>query len=382
MADRTIGVIIDGATGRLGTTQHLRALLAMRAEGGLRLGGGDRLVPQPLLLGRDPARLAALAANSGGLRWSTDRAAALADPAIAIYFDASATGGRAERAQAAFAAGKHVYLEKPIAEHLEAALALARAGAAAGRKGGVVQDKLFLPGLKKLRRLYEAGFFGRILSIRLDFGWWVFDGEFVAAQRPSWNYRKATGGGLILDMFAHWRYIFDRLLGPIAAVSCRHLTAQPQRRDEAGRSYAVDVEDHAFAMFELEGGILAQVGSSWASRVRRDDLLQIQVDGTHGSAVAGLHRCFVQPLVATPKPLFNPEARQSMDFAAQWQEMPDLEPVENGYRAGWELFLRHVVEDAPFPAPLIEGAKSVQLAEACHQSHRERRWIDLPPLRL
>ncbi len=382
MADRTIGVIIDGATGRLGTTQHLRALLAMRAEGGLRLANGDRLVPEPLLLGRDPAKLAALAANSGGLSWSTDRNAALADPAIAIYFDASATGGRAERARAAFAARKHVYLEKPIAENLEAALALARAGAAAGRKGGVVQDKLSLPGLKKLRRLYDAGFFGRTLSIRLDFGWWVFDGEFVAAQRPSWNYRQATGGGLILDMFAHWRYIFDRLLGPIASVSCRHATAQPTRRDEAGRPYAVDVEDHAFAMFELEGGILAQVSSSWASRVKRDDLLQIQIDGTLGSAVAGLHRCFVQPLVATPKPLFTPEQPQRVDFDAQWQEMPDLEPVENGYRAGWELFLRHVAEDAPFPAPLIEGAKSVQLAEACHQSHRERRWIDLSPLRL
>jgi predicted dehydrogenase len=382
MAEQRLGIVIDGATGRLGTTQHLRALLAMRAEGGLRLANGHRLVPEPLLLGRDPAKLATLASQSGNLRWSTDRDACLADPAIAIYFDASATGGRADRARAAFAAGKHVYLEKPIAENLEAALALARAADQAGRKGGVVQDKLFLPGLKKLRRLYDAGFFGRVLSIRLDFGWWVFDGEFVAAQRPSWNYRQETGGGLILDMFAHWRYIFDRLLGPIAAVSCRHMTAQPRRRDEAGRSYPVDVEDHAFAMFELEGRVLAQIASSWASRVRRDDLLQIHVDGTLGSAVAGLHRCFVQPLVATPKPLFSPEVPQPMNFAAQWQEMPDLEPVENGYRAGWELFLRHVAENAPFPAPLIEGAKSVQLAEACHRSHRERRWIDLSPLQL
>jgi predicted dehydrogenase len=382
MATRSIGIIIDGATGRLGTTQHLRALLETRAEGGLLLANGDRLVPEPLLLGRDPEKLAALAAKSGGLKWSTDRDACLADPAIQIYFDASATGGRPERALAAFAAGKHVYLEKPIAVTLEEALALARRAARAGRKGGVVQDKLFLPGLKKLRRLYDAGYFGRVLSVRLDFGWWVFDGELIPAQRPSWNYRKAMGGGLILDMFAHWRYIFDRLLGPITAVSCRHLTAQPQRRDEAGRPYAVDVEDHAFAMFELEGGVLAQIASSWASRVKRDDLLQIQVDGTAGSAVAGLHRCFVQPLVATPKPLFSPEQPQAMNFDAQWQEMPDLEPVENGYRAGWELFLRHVAEDAPFPAPLIEGAKSVQLAEACYRSHRERRWVDLPPLNL
>ena len=382
MPDRTIGVVIDGATGRLGTTQHLRALLDIRREGGLSLKNGDRLMPEPLLLGRNRDKLAALADKSGGLRWSIDRDACLADPAIDIYFDATATGGRPDRARAAFAAGKHVYLEKPIAENLEDALALARAAQGAGRKGGVVQDKLFLPGLKKLRKLYDSNFFGRVLSIRLDFGWWVFDGDLFPAQRPSWNYQKATGGGLILDMFAHWRYIFDRLLGPISAVSCRHATAQPRRIDESGKPYEVDVEDHAFAMFELEGGVLAQISSSWASRVKRDDLLQIQVDGTLGSAVAGLHRCFVQPLIATPRPFFSPEQPQQMNFDEQWQEVPDVLPFENGYRAGWQLFLRHVAEDAPFSAPLLEGAKSVQLAEACYKSDRERRWVELEPLSL
>lgn len=382
MATRNIGILVDGATGRLGTTQHLKALLAIKSEGGLSLANGDLLVPEPVLLGRDPERLAALALRSGGLKWTVDREAALADAAVEIYFDASATGGRPERAWAAFAAGKHVYLEKPIAANLEDALSLARAAQQTGKKGGVVQDKLFLPGLEKLRKLYEAKFFGDIMSIRLDFGWWVFDGALTQAQRPSWNYRKATGGGLILDMFAHWRYIFDRLLGPITAVSCRHTTAQPRRIDESGKPYDVDVEDHAFAVFELQGGVLAQISSSWASRVRRDDLLQIQVDGTLGSAVAGLHRCVIQPAVATPKPLFSPEQPQPMDFHAQWQEMPEIEPFENGYRAGWELFLRHVAEDAPFPAPLIEGAKSVQLAEACYRSHRERRWVELTPLTL
>jgi predicted dehydrogenase len=382
MPNRTIGILIDGATGRLGTTQHLRALLDIRREGGLPLASGDRLMPQPVLLGRDRDKLAALAERSGGLRWSTDRDAAIADPAIDIYFDASATGGRPQRALAAFAAGKHVYLEKPIAGNLEEALGLARAAERAGKTGGVVQDKLFLPGLKKLRRLYNAGFFGRVLSVRLDFGWWVFDGGLIPAQRPSWNYKQATGGGLILDMFAHWRYIFDRLLGPIAAVSCHCATLQPRRIDESGRPYEVDVEDHAFALFELEGGIPAQIASSWANRVKRDDLLQIQVDGTAGSAVAGLHRCFVQPAVATPRPFFSPEQPQPMNFDEQWQELPDLEPFENGYRAGWELFLRHVADGAVFPAPLIEGAKSVQLAEACYRSHRERRWVDLPNLTL
>jgi predicted dehydrogenase len=382
MGNRMIGVVVEGATGRLGTTQHLRSLMAIRSEGGLPLANGDRLVPQPVLLGRNPARLSALAAANGGLRWSIDGDACLADPDIAIYFDASATGGRPARVGTALDAGKHVYVEKPLAETLAGAMDLARRAERAGLKNGVVQDKLFLPGLTKLRKLYEADFFGRVLSVRLDFGWWVFDGTPYPAQRPSWNYRKATGGGLILDMFAHWRYVFDRLLGEIKAVSCRHITALPERCDETGNPYRVDVEDTAFAIFELAGGVLAQVSSSWASRVKRDDLLQIQVDRTRGSAVCGLHRCFVQPLVATPKPFFDPERPQPMVFDEQWQEMPDVEPVRNGYRAGWELFLRHVAEDAPFPSPFLEGAKSVQLAEACYQSHRERRWIDLPALTL
>lgn len=382
MGTRTIGVVIDGATGRLGTTQHLRALTAIRGEGGLALSDGDRLIPEPLLLGRNPARLAALAEAQGGLKWSTDRDACLAEPAVAIYFDAAATGGRAERVKAALAAGKHVYVEKPLAETLAEALALARQARQAGLRTGVVQDKLHLPGLRKLKKLYDTEFFGRIVGVRLDFGWWVFDGEMYPAQRSSWNYRRATGGGLVLDMFAHWRYVFDRLLGEIRAVSCRLATAIPSRIDERDERYAVDVEDSALAQFELADGVVAQVASSWATRVRRDDLLQIQVDGTMGSAVAGLHRCWIQPLAATPKPFFDPEHPQPMTFAAQWQEMPDIEPVQNGYRIGWEQFLRHVAEGTPFPAPFLEGAKSVQLAEACHKSDRERRWIDLEPLAL
>jgi predicted dehydrogenase len=382
MATKTIGVVIDGATGRLGTTQHLKALLAIRTEGGLPLKSGDRLMPEPVLLGRNAGKLAALAAASGGLRWSQDRDACLADEAVGIYFDATATGGRPERLSAALDAGKHIYTEKPLAESLEQAVALARRASDAGLKNGVVQDKLFLPGLKKLRKLYDSGYFGRVVSVRLDFGWWVFDGELIPAQRPSWNYREATGGGLILDMFAHWRYIFDRLLGPIAAVCCREITAQPRRIDEAGKPYDVDVEDHAFAIFELEGGVPAQVSSSWASRVKRDDLLQIQVDGTKGSAICGMHRCFVQPLIATPRPFFDPENPRAGNFDGDWQEMPTLDSFKNSYREGWDLFLRHVAEDSPFPSPLLEGAKGVQLAEACHQSHRERRWVELPKLTL
>jgi predicted dehydrogenase len=382
MSVRNIGIVIDGATGRLGTTQHLKALLAIRAEGGLPLRNGERLMPQPVLLGRNADKLAALAEVSGGLDWSIDRDACLGNRDIEIYFDAAPTGGRHERVSAAIAAGKHVYTEKPAAATLDEALSLARQAKEAGIKNGMVQDKLFLPGLKKLRKLYEDEFFGRIASIRLDFGWWVFDGDLYPAQRVSWNYKRATGGGLILDMFAHWRYVFDRLLGPIEAVSCHAATAQPRRRDEAGEWYDVDVDDHAFAIFELEGGVPAQISSSWASRIKRDDLLQIQVDGTKGSAVCGLHDCFIQPLVATPRPFMDSENPQPMVFGDQWQAMPTLLPYVNPYREGWELFLRHVAEDGPFPSPLIEGAKGVQLAEACHRSHRERRWVDLERLSL
>jgi predicted dehydrogenase len=376
---QTINVIVEGATGRLGGNQHLRSLLEIRREGGLLLRSGARLVPQPVLLGRNPAKLAALA-DAHGLAWSTDREACLADPNNSIYFDVSATAGRTDRAKSAIAAGQHVYLEKPIAQSLEDARALVRAAEGAGVRHGVVQDKLFLPGLHKLRRVRDSGFLGEILSAKLDFGWWIFDGEFAPAQRSSWNYRKADGGGIVLDMFPHWRYIVDHLIGPIASVSCRLSTEVPQRRDEQGVRYDVDVEDTALATFELAGGALVHVNSSWATRVRRDDMMIIQVDGTNGSAVCGLHRCYVQSLAATPKPAWNIEAERKENFDDQWQEVPDVEVHKNSYRAGWELFLRHVVEGSPFPSPLIEGVKGIELVDACYRSHAERRWIDLPPL--
>ncbi len=314
--------------------------------------------------------------------WSTDRDACLADAATQIYFDATATAGRTDRARAAIAAGKHVYLEKPTAETLEQALALARAAERAGVKHGVVQDKLFLPGLHKLGKLRASGFFGKILSAQLDFGWWIFDGELYPAQRPSWNYKKREGGGLVLDMFPHWRYIVDRLIGDITGVSCRLATQIPRRRDEAGTLYDVDVEDTALAIFELAGGALVHVTSSWCTRVKRDDMMTLQIDGSDGSAVCGIHRCYLQPLAATPKPLFNIETPRTENFDAQWQEVPDTDSYRNPYRVGWELFLRHVSEDAPFPYTLLEGAKGVQLADACYRSNAERRWIELEQLTL
>ena len=383
MTYREVLIAIDGATGRLCRTQHLaQAILAIAADGGLETPGGERIMPVPVLLGRNAEKLAAQAAAAGNLRWSTDRDAVLSDPSIDVYFDASSTAGRADRARAAIAAGKHVYLEKPIALSVDEALDLARLAERAGLKNGTVQDKLCLPGIRKLSRLSSEGFFGEIYSVRLDFGWWIFDGVNVPAQRSSWNYKKAEGGGLILDMFPHWRYILEHFVGPISAVSCQARTRMPVRRDESGKDYRVDVEDDVLATFEFENGVLAQIDSSWASRVHNHDMLTIQVDGSKGSATAGLHRCFLQPLGATPKPRWSVDSFDPQDFSDQWMEMPDIEPIHNGYRDGWEKFLRHVVLDTPFGATLLEGAKGVQLVEACHRSQAERRWIDLPRLML
>jgi predicted dehydrogenase len=381
MAIRHLRIAMEGVTGRLGTNQHLiRSLLAIRQEGGLPLKSGDRLIPEPVLLGRNPDKLAALAAAHGGLAWSADAAATLADKTIDIYFDVAATGGRLERAMRAIAAGKHIYLEKPIANSSAEAMTIVRAAQAAGVKAAAVQDKVYLPGFHKLRKLRDAGFFGRILSARLESGWWVFDGEVQPSQRSSWNYRKADGGGLVLDMYPHWRYLLSSLIGPITAVSCRKTTQQKKRWDESGKPFDVDVEDEVYATFEFESGALAQVTTSWASRVKRDDLIQIHIDGTLGSAVAGGHKCFVQSLAATPRPAWNVEVPQAMDFDTQWQEVPDTDPFKNSYRAGWEQFLRHVADGEPLRSTLLEGAKDVQLTECCYQSDRERRWIDIPAL--
>ncbi len=381
MAERRLDIIMNGVTGRMGTNQHLvRSVLALRREGGVRMRDGTSVLPEPVLVGRDRRKLEALARAHGLERIETELERALAGKGEAIYFDAVATDGRQKNLAAAIAAGKHVYTEKPTATTAAAASQLYRQAKAAGIKHGVVQDKLFLPGLIKLRRLVDAGFFGRILTVKGEFGYWVFPGDGVPAQRPSWNYRKTAGGGIILDMLCHWRYVLDTLFVEVRAVSCRGAVLVDRRWDEQGEPYAADAEDAAFSTFELAGGIIAQINSSWQTRVRRDDLVTFQVDGSDGSAVAGLTRCWIQPKAATPKPVWNPDERRSDDFLAQWQEVPDTEPYANGFRAQWELFIRHVGEDAPFAWDLLAGAKGVQLAELGYRSWAERRWIDVPPL--
>jgi predicted dehydrogenase len=384
LAEQRLGIIMHGVTGRMGYNQHLvRSILAIREQGGLALGNGDRLMPDPILVGRDGAKLERIARRHGLSRWTTDLSAALADRNDSVFFDAGTTQMRASLLGKALDAGKHVYCEKPVSDDLHSAVALAKKAKASGLKHGVVQDKLFLPGLRKLALLRESGFFGKILSVRGEFGYWVFEGDWgVAAQRPSWNYRKAEGGGIILDMLCHWRYVLDNLFGEVRAVSCLGATHIPSRVDENGRTYAADADDAAYATFELEGGVIAQINSSWVTRVRRDDLVTFHVDGTLGSAVAGLHKCLIQPRAATPKPVWNPDVPQSIDFFASWQQMPDTQVYDNGFKVQWEQFLRHVVEDAPWRFGLEAGAKGVQLAMAGLQSWQERRWIDVPELSL
>jgi predicted dehydrogenase len=382
MAEKRIGIVMNGVTGRMGTNQHLvRSIAAIRAEGGVRLKSGDVIMPDPILVGRNEAKVAALAQAHGISRWTTDLDAALADPKDELFFDAATTQMRAGLVRRAIEAGKHIYCEKPTADTLGDAVSIARLAKQRGIKHGVVQDKLFLPGIRKLKLAIESGFIGRVLSVRGEFGYWVFEGDWMEAQRPSWNYKKAEGGGIILDMLCHWRYVLDNTFGAVKSVSCLGATHIPERVDENGQTYAADVDDAAYATFQLEGGIVAHINSSWCTRVRRDDLATFHVDGTLGSAVAGLQKCRTQARVNTPKPVWNPDIPQKINFFDGWQEMPDTQAYPNGFRAQWEEFLRHMAgEVAAFPWNLEAGAKGVQLAEAGLQSWRERRWIDLPAL--
>jgi predicted dehydrogenase len=373
---------MHGVTGRMGTNQHLsRSIVAIRRQGGVELSDGTRVMPDPVLVGRNAVKLEKLAAEHGVRRWTTDLDAALKSADDTVFFDAASTQLRPALLGKAIAAGKHVYCEKPVATTLADAVSLYRAARKAKVRHGVVQDKLWLPGLLKLKALRDSGFFGRILSVRGEFGYWVFEGNEQAAQRPSWNYRKKDGGGIILDMLCHWRYVLDDLFGEVRSVSCLGTTHIPARWDEAGRKYKATADDAAYATFRLAGGVIAHFNSSWCVRVRRDDLVTFQVDGTRGSAVAGLTRCFTQSLAGTPRPVWNPDVRQTHDFPADWREVPDDKIYDNAFKAEWELFIRHVCEGAPFKWNLLEGAKGLQLVDCALKSWRGRRWIDVPRLK-
>jgi predicted dehydrogenase len=381
MPRRTIGIAMNGVTGRMGHRQHLlRSILAIREQGGLALPDGTKVWPEPVLVGRDEEKLKALADRHGIDRWTTSLDEVLADDSVEIYFDSQLTQVRVAALTKAIDAGKHIYTEKPTAETLDEALGLARMATAAGIKHGVVQDKLFLPGLLKLKRLADSGFFGRILSVRGEFGYWVFEGGWQTAQRPSWNYRAEDGGGIILDMFPHWRYVLDHVIAPVRSVYAQATTHIPERFDERGVAYKATADDTAYGVFELEGGIVAQINSSWATRVDRDELVEFHVDGTEGSAVAGLRDCRVQHRSMTPMPVWNPDIPATERFREQWQTVPDNAVMDNGFKVQWEMFLSHVVAGTPYEHDLYAGARGVQLAELALRSWRDGRKVIVPEL--
>ncbi len=381
MKTHRIGIIMNGVTGRMGTNQHLeRSILAIREQGGLRIHADETILPDPILVGRNESKLRALSSRYGVEKYTTDLDSVLSDSSYSVYFDALTTQLRFANVRKALAAGKHIYAEKPVAESAADALTLYREAEAAGLKHGVVQDKLWLPGLLKLKYLIDTGFFGEIISVRGEFGYWVFDGFDQVCQRPSWNYRKADGGSILIDMFCHWRYVIDRLFGPIKSLVTLADTHVPRRVDEQGNPYDCTADDSAYAIFELENGLPVQMNSSWCVRVRRDDLLCLQVDGLKGSAVAGLREVVVQPDAITPKPVWNPDIPSRIDYYADWPQVPNNQSYDNAFKAQWELFLRHLVTDEPYGWNLLEGAKGVQLGELGMQSWQERRWVDVPEL--
>jgi predicted dehydrogenase len=381
MKEHKIGIIMNGVTGRMGTNQHLmRSIVEIIKQGGVRVGSGETIMPDPILVGRDENKLQKLCAMSGVQKMTTTLDEALADSYNKIYFDAQVTGKRFNAVKKAIEAGKHIYCEKPIAPDVSQAMQLYKLCKERGLKNGVVQDKLWLPGILKLKRLIQQDFFGKILSVRGEFGYWVFEGQTIPAQRPSWNYRKEDDGGIIVDMLCHWRYVLDNVFGKVKAVSCLGATHITERIDEQGKPYKCTADDAAYATFELEEGIIAHFNSSWTVRVRRDDLLTLQVDGTKGSAVAGLRECYTQHYGNTPKPVWNPDVPQSINFFEGWSKVPEQETYDNAFKAEWELFLKHVVNDDPFPWDLHEGAKGVQLAEKGLESWKKRCWVEIPEL--
>lgn len=376
-----IGVIMNGVTGRMGTNQHLiRSLAAIVAQGGVKINDNEVIMPNLMLVGRNENKLKNLAKRTQVKNWTTNLDAVLNKDHYQIYFDAQTTGRRADAIHKAVAAGKHIYCEKPVATSTQIALDLYIACEKAGVKHGVVQDKLWLPGMMKLKRLIANDFFGEILSVRGEFGYWVFEGHTVPAQRPSWNYRKEDDGGIVVDMLCHWRYVLDNIFGSVKGVFCMGATHIPERIDENGQPYKCTADDAAYAIFELEGGVIAQFNSSWTTRVRRDDLLTLHVDGTKGSAVAGLRDCWTQHYGNTPKPVWNPDIPNPIDFKAGWTKVPEQEDFDNAFKAQWELFLKHVVLDTPFPWNMMEGAKGVQLAELGIESWEKKAWINIPKL--
>lgn len=379
MAGKTIGVILNGATGRMGYRQHLcRSILPIIEQGGVELSDGSHVQLDPILVGRHEAKLKEVSEKHGGLKYATDLNAVLADPAYRLYADFLVTSARAASIKKAIAAGKDIYTEKPIAESYADARELVELADAAGINTGVVHDKLFLPGLLKLKRLIVSGFFGRILSVRGEFGYWVFEGDWRESQRPSWNYKKEAGGGMISDMFPHWNYVIEGLFGKIKTVYAQAKTEIAERVDEQGRPYKATAEDAAYAIFELDNGITVQMNSSWNTRVYRNELLEFQIDGTKGSAVVGLFGAEIQVRDATPKAFWNPDVPDPHDYWSNWEEIDVDEEFENGFKAQWEEYIKSLAEGTPYPYDFASGARGVRLAEIGYESAQKQTKVRVP----
>jgi len=377
MATQRLGVILSGVTGRIGVNQHLgRALVPLR-DSPIVLGNGDRVVIDPILVGRNATKLEHVAKRFDIERWTTDLDTALSDRSDTLFFDSATTNLRFDNVARALAAGKHVFCDKPLSPTHAQALQLTDIARRAQLKNGVVMANLWLPGLRKLKTLVDAGFFGRVLHIRGEHGYWVFEGDGRPGQRPSWNYRRQEGGGIVLDMMCHWHYMLEGLFGPIRRVTCAARTFVPERWDESGKPYEADADDAAAVLCEMASGALVQITLSWCTRVRRDDLMVIQVDGTGGSAVTGVFDCQTQHRAQTPSLVWNAEDRPAVDYRAAWLPVPDLPPLGNAFKVHWELFLRHVAEDAPYAWDFAMAARGIELAEKCYAASRDGTWETL-----
>ena len=377
MATQRLGVILSGVTGRIGVNQHLgRALVPLR-DTPIVLANGNHLVIDPVLVGRNAAKLEQVAKRFGIERWTTDLDAALSDTRDTLFFESATTNLRFDNVRRALAAGKHVFCDKPLSPTHAQALQLTEIAQRARLKNGVVMANLWLPGLRKLKTLTDAGFFGRVLHIRGEHGYWVFEGDGRPGQRPSWNYRKHEGGGIVLDMMCHWHYMLEGLFGPIRRVTCAARSFVPRRWDENGKPYAADADDAAAILCEMASGALVQITLSWCTRVRRDDLMVMQVDGTDGSAVTGVFDCLTQHRAQTPSLVWNAEDRPAIDHRAAWLPVPDLPPLGNAFKVHWELFLRHVAEDAPYAWDFAMAARGIELAEKCYAASRNGTWETL-----